>query len=330
MPDRPLVVLIAPHDDPMVEERAALAGVDCDIVCAPVESQGEVFEAIKEATVVLNYHSDIPREMFEQMPNCKLMIRYGHGYDTVDLRAATDNGVMVTNIAGATSEEVSNHALAMLLACARNLKPMDRAVTEGRWSGVYSRSAARRIYGETLGVIGFGNIGRATARKGRALGMRVLVYDPYVGPWLAIEYDIEFVDDVDTIFSESDYVTLHVPLTAETHHIVNSDTLHLMKPDSYVINTARGPVVDEDALLAALMDKKIAGAALDVFEQEPPDPDNPLLHMENVIVTPHIAGSSEIGWSTICRRAGEEAARALRGERPTVVVNPDVFPKLGL
>ena len=179
-------------------------------------------------------------------------------------------------------------------------------------------------------MIGFGNIGRATARKGRALGMRALVYDPYVGPWLAIEYDVEFVDDVDTIFSESDYVTLHVPLTAETHHIVNSDTLNLMKPDSYVINTARGPVVDEDALLAALMDKKIAGAALDVFEQEPPDPDNPLLHMENVIVTPHIAGSSEIGWSTICRRAGEEAARALRGERPTVVVNPDVLPKLGL
>ena len=137
MPDRPLVVLIAPHDDPMVEERAALAGVDCDIVCAPVHSPGEVFEAIKEATVVLNYHYDIPREMFEQMTNGKLMIRYGHGYDTVDLRAATDNGVMVTNIAGATSEEVSNHALAMLLACARNLKPMDRAVTEGRWRCVY-------------------------------------------------------------------------------------------------------------------------------------------------------------------------------------------------
>jgi len=314
----------------MVEERAALAGIDCDIVCAPVASQGEVFEAIKEATVVLNYHSDIPREMFEQMDNCKLMVRYGHGYDTVDLQAATDNGVMVTNIAGATSEEVSNHALALILACARDLKRKDRDVTEGRWIGNDSRSVARRIYGETLGVIGMGNIGRATARKGRALGMRVLVYDPYVGPWLATEYDVEFVDDVEMIFSGSDYVSLHTPLNPETHHLVNSETLALMKPDSYVINTSRGPVVDEDALLAALMDGKIAGAALDVFEQEPPDPDNPLLHLENVIVTPHIAGSSEIGWATICRRAGEEAAQALRDERPQVVVNPEVFPKLGL
>jgi len=330
MPDRPQVVLISPYDDPMVEERAALAGIDCDIICAPVSSQGEVFEAIKEATVVLNYHSEIPREIFEQMDNCKLMVRYGHGYDTVDLRAATDNGVMVTNIAGATSEEVSNHALALILACARNLKIMDRTMTEGGWTGNDSRSVARRIYGETLGIIGMGNIGRAMARKGRALGMTVLVYDPYVGPWLAIEYDVEFVDDVETIFKESDYITLHTPLTPETYHIVNSDTLSLMKSDAYVINTARGPIVDEDALLAALMDKKIAGAALDVFEQEPPDPDNPLLHLENVIVTPHIAGSSEIGWATICRRAGEEAARALRGERPQVVVNPEVFPKLGI
>ena len=160
--------------------------------------------------------------------------------------------------------------------------------------------------------------------------MNVLVYDPYVGPWLAIEYDIEFVDDVNTIFSESDYISLHTPLNPQTHHIVNAATLGLMKPDSYLINTSRGPVVDETALLDALNGNKIAGAALDVFEKEPPDPDNPLLHREDVIVTPHIAGSSEIGWATICRRAGEEAARALRGERPTVVVNPEVFPKLGI
>ncbi|MBT3941939.1 MAG: C-terminal binding protein [Chloroflexi bacterium] len=330
MPDRPQVVLISSYDDPMVEERAALEGIDCDIICAPVSSQGEVFEAIKEATVVLNYHSDIPREMFEQMDNCKLMVRYGHGYDTVDLSAATDNGVMVTNIAGATSEEVSNHALALILACARDLKRKDRDMTEGRWIGNDSRSVARRIYGETLGIIGMGNIGRATARKGRALGMTVIVYDPYVGPWLATEYDIEFVDDVNTIFSESDYISLHTPLNPQTHHIVNADTLGLMKSDAYLINTSRGPVVSETALLAALDDNQLAGAALDVFEQEPPDPDNPLLHREDVIVTPHIAGSSEIGWATICRRAGEEAARILQGERPKVVVNPEVFPKLGL
>ena len=327
MDRKPLVVHIATSEDPLRLERQALAGVDCDIVSAAVHSEGEILEAIKEATVVLNYHSPVTRQMFEEMPNCRLMIRYGHGYDTVDVDAATDHGVMVTNIAGSTSEEVSNHALALLLACARSLKPMDRATSAGKWGQVYSRSAARRVWGETLGVIGFGHIGRAMARKGRALGMRVLVHDPYVGPWIAIEYDVTLVEK-EELFREADYISAHVPLTPETHHIIGEKTLALMKPTSFVINTARGPVVDEAALTRALREGRIAGAGLDVFEEEPVDPDNPLLHMENVIVTPHIAGSSEPGWATICRRAGEEAARALRGERPQVLVNPEVLGRL--
>jgi D-3-phosphoglycerate dehydrogenase len=176
-------------------------------------------------------------------------------------------------------------------------------------------------------VVGFGWIGRAFARKCKALGMDVLVHDPYVGDWLAVEYGVRFVD-FDTLLRQSDYVSLHVPHSAANHHLINADALRKMKRSAYLISTARGPVVEETALVRALTEGWIAGAGLDVFEKEPVAADSLLLKMENVIVTPHIAGSSEPGWETIRRRAGEEAARVLRGERPQVLVNPEVLGRL--
>ncbi|MEX0763069.1 MAG: C-terminal binding protein [Dehalococcoidia bacterium] len=324
---RPLIVHIDATESPLSLEREALAGIDCEIVSVAVSSEGEITEAIKDADIVLNDHSPMPASMIDQLTRCRLVIRYGHGYDTVDVDACTERGIMVTNIAGSTSEEVSNHALALLMACARDLKRLDRATTSGRWAEVYSRSLGRRIWGETVGAIGFGWIGRAFARKCRALGMNVLVHDPYVGDWLAIEYGVRFVD-LDELFMEADYVSLHVPHNKTTHHIINAAALSRMPATAYLINTARGPVVDEEALIDALMDGEISGAGIDVFEQEPLQPDNPLLKMDNVIVTPHIAGSSRIGWETIRRRAGQEAARVLRGQRPEVLVNPEVLGRL--
>ena len=178
---RPLVVHIDRVESPLELERLALAGIDCEIVSVPVSSEGEIIEAIKDATVVLNNHSPVTANMVEQLTKCKLIIRYGHGYDTVDVDACTEAGIIVTNIAGSTSEEVSNHALSLMLACARDLKRLDRATCEGRWNEVYSREVGHRIFGETVGIVGFGWIGRAFARKCKALGMNVLVHDPYVG-----------------------------------------------------------------------------------------------------------------------------------------------------
>lgn len=325
MPDRkPLVVHIDVEESPLELERKALAGIDCEIISVAVSSEGEIIEAVKNATVILNNHSPVTRAMVDQLENCRLIIRYGHGYDTVDVDACTEAGIIVTNIAGATSEEVSNHALALLLASARELKRFDLATTSGRWAEVYSRSALSRIYGETAGIVGFGWIGRAMARKCRALGMNVLVSDPYVGDHLAVEYQVEFVTK-DELLERSDYVSLHVPHLEGTHHFIDAAALELMKPTAYLVNTSRGPVVDENALIAALKAGKIAGAGIDVFEQEPLSVDSPLSNMENVICTPHVAGSSEIGWEIIRRRAGEEAARVLRGERPEVIVNPEVL-----
>ena len=325
----PLVVHIDAKESPLELERNALAGIDCEIVSVAVASEGEIIEAVKNATVILNDHSPVNRAMVDQLENCKLIIRYGHGYDTVDVDACTEAGIIVTNIAGSTSEEVSNHALTLLLASARELKRLDLATTSGRWGEVYSRSILNHIYGETVGIVGFGWIGRAMARKCKALGMTVLVNDPYVGDHLAVEYQVDFVPK-DELLERSDYVSLHVPHLNSTHHFIDSAALDLMKHTAYLVNTSRGPVVDEQALIAALKAGKIAGAGIDVYEQEPLSVDNPLLSMENVICTPHVAGSSEIGWEIIRRRAGEEAARVLLGRRPDVVVNPEVLGRMSL
>ena len=325
----PLVVHIDAKESPLELERNALAGIDCEIVSVAVASEGEIIEAVKNATVILNDHSPVNRAMVDQLENCKLIIRYGHGYDTVDVDACTEAGIIVTNIAGSTSEEVSNHALTLLLASARELKRLDLATTSGRWGEVYSRSILNHIYGETVGIVGFGWIGRAMARKCKALGMTVLVNDPYVGDHLAVEYQVDFVPK-DELLERSDYVSLHVPHLDSTHHFIDSAALDLMKHTAYLVNTSRGPVVDEQALIAALKAGKIAGAGIDVYEQEPLSVDNPLLSMENVICTPHVAGSSEIGWRIIRRRAGEEAARVLLGRRPDVVVNPEVLGRMSL
>lgn len=324
---KPLVVHIGIEASPLILERQALAGIDCNIESVALGHSGSVIEAIREADVVLNNHSAVTKGIFRQLERCRLMVRYGHGYDTIDVKAATDCGVMITNIAGSTTEEVANHALMLLLALAREVRRLDAATRSGRWNEVYSRTVGRRIVGETAGIVGFGFIGRAMARKCRSLGMNVLVYDPYVGDWWALEYGVELTG-LERLLKASDYVSIHSPLSAATQHLIDEDALGLMKNDAYLINTARGPIVKEKALIHALQSGEIAGAGLDVFENEPLEPDNPLLGMENVVLTPHIAGSSEIGWEIIQRRAGEEAARVLNGGRPNVLVNPEVIGRL--
>jgi len=324
---KPLVVYIHWEGSELTLEREALKGIDCDIVAAAVHTEEEIVEAIKDADVILNNYSEMPRSMFEQLNRCRLMVRYGHGYDRVDVDAATEHGVMISNIAGVSNEEVSNHALMLLLACARDLKRLNTAACEGRWDEVYSRSVGRRVWGDTVGIVGLGNTGGAMARKCRALGMRVLAHDPYIGDWVAVEHNAELVP-MDDLLDRSDYVSLHCPLSELTHHLISAEALRRMKRSAYLINTSRGPVVDEEALIAALEEGEIAGAGIDVFEAEPVDPENPLLHMDSVILTPHVAGSSEPAWAGIRRRAGEEAARVLRGGRPEVLVNPEVLGRL--
>ena len=231
---------------------------------------------------------------------------------------------MVANTAGATAEEVSNHALALLLACARRLYLLDPGTRKGRWTELWARDACGQIWGETLGIFGFGHIGRSLARKGNALRMNVIVHDPYVGLWADLAEDVEQVS-FDELLRRSDYVSINSAHTPESHHAFNAEALRKMKSSAYLINTARGGVVDEQALIAALRTGEIAGAGLDVFDSEPLGPDSPLISMDNVVLSPHVAGSSPGGWERIRRSAARDAARVLRGRPPHSLVNVDVL-----
>ena len=307
-------------------EADELAGLDVDLISVAVDSEGEVIEAIAGADVVLNSSLPMPPSVIETLTNCKLIVRLGHGYEGVDLDASTDAGIIVCNAAGATSEEVSNHALSLMLYLARRLYELNPGTRAGRWGELWSREACSQIWGETIGIFGLGHIGRTFARKVNALRMNVIAHDPYVGHWADLEENVRMVE-FDELVESSDFISIHAPYNSETHNQFNAAVFRRMKPSAYLVNTGRGGIVSEADLVAALKAKEIAGAAIDVFEKEPQRDDNPLFEFSNVIVTPHVAGSSPGGWERIRRSAARDAARVLTGRRPYCVVNTSVLAK---
>ena len=241
--------------------------------------------------------------------------------------AATEKGIMVVNCAGLLSEEVSNHTIMLLLACAKQLTILDQLTRQGIWSQKLSFSFPP-IYGQTLGIIALGNIGRATARKAKIFGLNIIAYDPYLPPWIAKDYGVELVPTLQSLASRSDFVSLNTPLNRETKNLIGSSFFKSMKNSAYFINTARGDTVNEQDLIQALKNAEIAGAGLDVFENEPTPTSNPLLKMENVIVTPHTAGGSVNSIPHALERVGEETSRILSGKLPMSLVNPEVIKNI--
>ena len=311
-------------DTRLVEEQLASLDYEMDVhVCA---SEGEAIEAIKGVDVIINQGVPLPRPVIQEIDQAKAIVSFGHGFNHIDHNAATDQSVMVVNTAGFCSEEVSNHTIMLLLACAKNLTLLNNLVKDGKW-GPDTRAHTLQldpIDGQTLGLVGLGNIARATTRKARAFGLEIIAYDPYVQPWIAKEYGVEVVGSLEELARRSDFVSVHVPLNDETRKLVGKRVFDSMKPTAFLINTCRGPTVDEQALINALRDGKIAGAGIDVFEQEPTPADNPLLKMDNVIVTPHSAGASRVSRVASQVRIGQEAARILQGTWPMSLVNPEV------
>ena len=314
----------------MVEETKELAKVNAELVGVDCTTEDEIIEATKDADAIITGGAQITRRVMEASPKCKIIVRYGIGFDTIDVNAATDNGILVVNIPHFCLEEVGNHAIALLLACAKKLVLLNNYIKKGRWAEVRGVLAPMgSIYGQTLGLVGCGNIGRMTARKAQCFGLRVLGYDPYLDKSLAKESGITLVS-LPELLKESDFISVHTPLNKETHHLIGEKEFKQMKPTAYFINTSRGPVVDETALIKALQEKRIAGAGLDVFEKEPVDSDNPLLKMDNVVTTAHSASYSDAS-SKRCRTSvGQEAARVLSGQWPKNVVNKSVKPKANL
>jgi D-3-phosphoglycerate dehydrogenase len=256
-----------------------------------------------------------------QMPKCRIIARYGIGVDTIDLDAATQAGIIVTNNPTYCIEEVAEHTMSLVLACARKVAVYDRLVRSGRWE-VPPGKPMFRLSGRTLGLVGFGNIARQVARRAAAFGMRILFADPFVE---------EARDDVPgkrtelaDLLAEADFVSLHPPLNRDTRKMIGDEALSRMKPTGFLINCSRGPVIDTEALVRALDARKIAGCALDTIDPEPlPDP-HPLRGRENVIVTPHVAWYSEQALVGLQAGAPNEVRRVLSGEWPLNVVNPAV------
>ena len=315
---------------PMVEETEELAKANAELVSADCATEDEIIEAAKDADAIITWGAQITRRVMEALPKCKVIVRYGVGFDTIDVDAATDNDILVVNVPDFCWEEVSNHAITLLLACAKKLALLNDLTKQGLWvESKQAQAPMGSIYRQTLGIIGCGNIGRMTARKAQCFGLKILGYDPYLDKSLARESGITLVS-LPELLKESDFVAVHTLLNEETWHLIGEKEFKQMKPTAYFINTSRGSVVDEPALIKALQEKWIAGAALDVFEKEPVDLDNPLLKMDNVVVTPHSASYSDVAFKRLRTSVGQEAARVLSGRWPKNVVNKTVKPKVNL
>ncbi len=307
-----------------------LAGLDYEMDITICNSEGETIEAIKGADVIITQVVPMPREVIEEIDTAQAIVSFGHGFDRIDHNAATEKGVMVVNSAGFCSEEVSSHAIMLLLACAKDLNRLNNLVKSRGWTPEMRpfEIPLVAIDGQTVGLVGLGNIGRATARKAKVFGLEVIAYDPYVPPWIAKEYKVELVPSLDALAGRSDFVSMHVPLNDETRGLAGEALFKAMKPTAFFINTCRGPTHDEQALIKALQSGSIAGAGIDVFEKEPTSPDNPLLKMDNVIVTPHTAGTSVTSTVVVHTQLGQETARILKGTLPMSLVNPEVRSKI--
>src|SRR2546427_5483120 len=305
--------------------QAALTRVPATMTALPfLGTEDEVIARTRDADALVVSFSPVTRGVMGALEGLKTVVRTGVGYDVIDVPAATELGVIVVNIPDLWIREVANHALGLLLAWNRKIIALDRQVHGGTWGVGAMGPRTGAIHGETVGIVGLGNIGSAFARRVAAFETNVIACDPYVDDAHFARLGVERVS-LEALAERSDYVSVHTLLNDETRHLIGEAFFRRMKPTAILINTSRGPVVDEQALARALRDERLAGAALDVWETEPLAADNPLLKMDNVIATPHAAYFSSAAVAQVPRRCGEEVARVLAGQRPLNVVNPEIY-----
>lgn len=288
----------------------------------------EVLQVAGDADVIAvqSVRPLLTREVLGRLPRCRCTIRAGAGYDSIDYRAATELGIMVCNTPTYCTDDVADHAVALMLAAVRHVPRLDAAMRRGRYARELARPT-RRVAGSTLGIIGLGRIGSTTARRVRGWDMTVLAYDPYVGPDKAEPLGVTLVS-LEGLLRRSDFITVHCPLTDETHHLLGFEAFAMVKEGLILVNTARGPIVQEEALVAALEEGRVWAAGLDVTEQEPLPADSPLYGLDNVILTPHIAANSPEAREDLYRLICEVSAEVVRGRIPPFVVNPEVLDHL--
>ncbi|MGE5614644.1 MAG: hydroxyacid dehydrogenase [Bacillota bacterium] len=291
------------------------------VIVAP-DSRIETISSLldEEVTGVIVRYNVFNRELMDKAPNLKVIARHGIGVELIDLEAATERGIKVVNTPDAATVSVAEHVVMMILALTKKIIFANKELKKGNYA-VKDAYMPDDVEGKTLGLVGFGKIGREVAKRCIGLGMKVIAYDPYTSQEVFDNMGVTKVDVMETLIAQSDFVSLHTPLTPQTRHLIGEKQLKMMKKSAYLINCARGAVVDEAALIDCLQKKVIAGAGLDVFEKEPPDADNPLFSMDNVIVTPHSSSLTVNGKIKMAVGAVEQLLKVLRGETPDYLVN---------
>jgi D-3-phosphoglycerate dehydrogenase / 2-oxoglutarate reductase len=311
---RPVIAVtdsVFPSLDPA---KAALARVDPDIRMAKSAGADDILNVAREADAILVTYAKLPGELLRQLTRCKVIGRFGLGVDNIDVKTAAELGITVTYVPDYCLAEVSDHAMALILALARKVPFSNALVQGGRWE-MPAVAPLRRLAGQVLGLIGFGHIPRALVPKAKAFGLTVIAHDPYVSPDVLAALGVAGVS-FDDLLARSDFISVHAPLTPATRGLVNATAFAQMKPGALIVNTARGPLIDETALIAALDSGHLGGAALDVVATEPLAKDSPLLHRDNVILTPHTAFYSVEALNELQTKCASDVARVLSGEKP--------------
>lgn len=306
-------------------EARVLAEVGAELVLSATSDESELLSLVTDADAILTCFARVSREVVRAGTNLKVIGRYGIGVDNIAVEEATRLGIPVTNVPAYCVDEVAEHVLGLIFCLARSIHRYDTAVRRSDWSLDVGRPVLR-IAGRTLGIVGYGKIGHAVAHRAKGLGMRVVVHDTHSHPDGNHETGVEFLPLLE-LAKLSDFITLHVPATEQNQNLVDTEFLAAMRPDAYLINAARGTIVDQSALEKALRTGQIAGAGLDVFVQERLAPDDPLLHLANLIATPHVAFYSEQSVADLATLAARNVAEVLAGRRVASTVNPEVYER---
>jgi D-3-phosphoglycerate dehydrogenase len=310
------------HLFPPTAEREILAAIGCEVVETVCRSEAETIAACRDAHAILNTSAKLTSRVISELERALVICRYGVGVDNVDIPAATAHGIIVANVPDFCFDQVADTAMSLILSVPRKVPKLNAMIHQGVWDKDLARPV-RTFRGATLGLFAFGNIARNVCRKAAAFGLRIIATDPYIDPAIARDYPVTLVD-FDTLLRESDFLSVHAPLTEETRHCFDEAAFRRMKPTAYFFNLGRGPIHDQPALTRALAEGRIAGAGLDVLEREPPDPDDPILKLDNVVLTPHYASYSEESYRELQIKSGQNAAAVLAGEFPKYLVNPEV------
>lgn len=311
---------LAEYEGPSIEKE--VLGDIAEIKDYRCETEDDVINAAENADALIVLFCKVGSKAIRSFTKCKFIERLGVGYDNIDLKEAGAKGIPVSNVPDYGVDEVSDHCMALILSLARKIILLDKSVKAGSWNPSKFKPLWR-FKDKTLGIVGLGRMGTAVARKAKTFGAKVVAYDPYIRRGIEYSLGIQRVNDLETLLRTSDIVTIHTPLNEETFHLIGRKELEVMKKTAYLVNTARGSIVDVGALTKALKGGVIAGAALDVLEKEPPDPNDPLLKLDNVILSPHSSYYSEVSLATLRRYAAEEVRRALTGKKLFYVVNSE-------